>query len=187
MKSKKKNKIWNLPNILTLLRVFLVPIVIVFLTLRTQFGNFCGFCIGDLIAVTIFAIASLTDAIDGYLARKNNQITNFGKFLDPLADKILVIAVLITMVELGLFPSIPVVIIITREFIVSGLRMVAASEGVVIAASRGGKLKTITQLIGIIMLMLQMPFAMAVMWFSVILTVWSGIEYLINGLDVISK
>ena len=187
MQRLSKNKIWNLPNILTLLRVFLVPIVIVFLTLRTQFGNFCGFHVGDLIAVSIFAIASLTDAIDGYLARKNNQITNFGKFLDPLADKILVIAVLITMVELGLFPSIPVVIIITREFIVSGLRMVAASEGVVIAASRGGKLKTITQLIGIIMLMLELPFAMTVMWISVILTVWSGIEYLINGLDVISK
>ena len=164
-----------------------MPIVIVFLTLRTQFGNFYGFCVGDLIAVTIFSIASLTDAIDGYIARKNHQITNFGKFLDPLADKILVIAVLITMVELQLFPSIPVVIIITREFIVSGLRMVAASEGVVIAASHGGKLKTVTQLIGIIMLMLGLPYAMAVMWFSVVLTVWSGVEYLVNSLDVLSK
>lgn len=109
-----------------------------------------------------------------------------GKFIDPLADKILVIAVLTALVELHRFPAWMVVVIVSREFIVSGLRMVAASEGVVIAASKGGKLKTVTQIIGIVMLIFNIPYAMAVMWVAVILTVWSGVDYVVKGADLLN-
>lgn len=182
----KKATPWNLPNMLSLSRVFLVPVILVFLTLRTQFGYIWGLSIGDLIAGIVFIIASVTDAADGYIARKKHLITNMGKFIDPLADKILVIAVLTTLVELQRFPAWMVVVIISREFIVSGLRMVAASEGVVIAASKGGKLKTVTQIIGIIMLIFGIPYAMPVMWVAVLLTVWSGIDYLVKSSDLLA-
>lgn len=177
---------WNLPNMLSLFRVILVPVILVFLTLRGQLGYIMGLNVGDCIAAVVFIIASITDAVDGYIARKRNIITNLGKFIDPLADKILVIAVLTALVELHRFPAWMVVVIISREFIVSGLRMVAASEGVVIAASKGGKLKTVTQIIGIILLLFNIPGAMAVMWLAVILTVWSGIEYIRNSMDLLS-
>ena len=171
---------------LSLSRVFLVPVILVFLTLRTQFGFAWGISIGDAIAGVVFIIASLTDAADGYIARKRNLITNMGKFIDPLADKILVLAVLTALVELHRFPAWMVIVIISREFIVSGLRMVAASEGVVIAASKGGKLKTVTQIIGIIMLLFGIPLAMPVMWVAVALTVWSGIDYVVKGSDLLA-
>ena len=177
---------WNLPNMLSLFRVILVPIILVFLTLRGQLGYVMGLNVGDCIAAVVFIIASITDAVDGYIARKRNIVTNLRKFIDPLADKILVIAVLTALVELHRFPAWMVVVIISREFIVSGLRMVAASEGVVIAASKGGKLKTVTQIIGIILLLFNIPGAMAVMWLAVILTVWSGIEYIRNSMDLLS-
>ena len=177
---------WNLPNMLSLFRVILVPVILVFLTLRGQLGYVMGLNVGDCIAAVVFIIASITDAVDGYIARKRNIVTNLGKFIDPLADKILVIAVLTALVELHRFPAWMVVVIISREFIVSGLRMVAASEGVVIAASKGGKRKTVTQIIGIILLLFNIPGAMAVMWLAVILTVWSGIEYIRNSMDLLS-
>ena len=177
---------WNLPNMLSLFRVILVPVILVFLTLRGQLGYVMGLNVGDCIAAVVFIIASITDAVDGYIARKRNIVTNLGKFIGPLADKILVIAVLTALVELHRFPAWMVVVIISREFIVSGLRMVAASEGVVIAASKGGKLKTVTQIIGIILLLFNIPGAMAVMWLAVILTVWSGIEYIRNSMDLLS-
>lgn len=177
---------WNLPNMLSLFRVILVPVILVFLTLRGQLGYVMGLNVGDCIAAVVFIIASITDAVDGYIARKRNIVTNLGKFIDPLADKILVIAVLTALVELHRFPAWMVVVIISREFIVSGLRMVAASEGVVIAASKGGKLKTVTQIIGIILLLFNIQGAMAVMWLAVILTVWSGIEYIRNSMDLLS-
>ena len=177
---------WNLPNMLSLFRVILVPVILVFLTLRGQLGYVMGLNVGDCIAAVVFIIASITDAVDGYIARKRNIVTNLGKFIDPLADKILVIAVLTALVELHRFPAWMVVVIISREFIVSGLRMVAASEGVVIAASKGGKLKTVTQIVGIILLLFNIPGAMAVMWLAVILTVWSGIEYIRNSMDLLS-
>ena len=177
---------WNLPNMLSLFRVILVPVILVFLTLRGQLGYVMGLNVGDCIAAVVFIIASITDAVDGYIARKRNIVTNLGKFIDPLADKILVIAVLTALVELHRFPAWLVVVIISREFIASGLRMVAACEGVVIAASKGGKLKTVTQIIGIILLLFNIPGAMAVMWLAVILTVWSGIEYIRNSMDLLS-
>ena len=110
----------NLPNILSISRVFLVPVVMVFLTLRTQFGFIEGANIGDIIAGLIFIIASLTDAADGYIARKRGMVTNLGKFIDPLADKIMVVAVLVALVDLHRVPAWMVVVIISREFIVTG-------------------------------------------------------------------
>ena len=175
----------NLPNLLSISRVFLVPVVMVFLTLRTQFGFIEGVRIGDLLAGVIFIIASLTDAADGYIARKRGIVTNLGKFIDPLADKIMVVAVLVALVDLHRVPAWMVVVIISREFIVTGLRMIAASEGVVIAASKGGKLKTVSQIIGIILLIFNLPGCLAVMWVAMVLTIWSGGDYLVKCIDLL--
>lgn len=176
---------WNLPNMLSISRVFLVPVIMVFLTLRTQFGSIWGANIGDILAGVIFILASVTDAADGYIARKKKLVTNLGKFIDPLADKIMVVAVLVALVDLHRIPAWMVVIIISREFIVTGLRMIAASEGIVIAASKGGKLKTVSQIIGIVLLIFNLPGAIAVMWVAMFLTVWSGADYLIKSVDLL--
>ena len=138
----------NLANKLTMLRIFLVPLFLVFIAVK-------GIPYGTIIATFIFVIASLTDQLDGYIARSRNQITNFGKFMDPLADKLLVTAALISLVELQVVPSWAAVIIIAREFAVSGLRTIAASEGKVIADSWWGKIKTVIQIIAIVTLLLQ--------------------------------
>lgn len=179
-------KVWNLPNILSISRVFLVPVIMVFLSLRTQFGSVGGVCIGDVLAGIVFIIASLTDAADGYIARKRGIVTTLGKFIDPLADKIMVVASLVVLVELHRVPSWMVVIIVAREFVVTGLRLIAASEGVVIAASKSGKLKTVSQIIGIILLIFNLPCGITVMWIAMILTIWSGAEYIINSSDLLS-
>ena len=171
----------NLPNILSLSRVFLAPIVMVFLTVRGQFGTLLGVDIGDILAGLVFIIASLTDAVDGYVARKRGIVTNLGKFIDPLSDKILVVAALVSLVELQRLPAWIVVIIISRDFIVSGVRMVAAVEGVVIHASAGGKAKTVMQIVAIVMMIFGIPFALPVMLVAMLLTVWSGIDYLMKS------
>lgn len=138
----------NLANKLTLIRIFLVPIFLVFIAMKDiPYGSF--------IATFIFILASLTDKLDGYIARSRNQITNFGKFMDPLADKLLVTAALISLVELHVVPSWAAVVIIAREFAVSGLRSIAAAQGRVIAASWWGKVKTVIQIIAIILLLLK--------------------------------
>lgn len=138
----------NLANKLTMLRIFLVPLFLIFIAVKNiPYGTF--------IATFIFIIASLTDQLDGYIARSRNQVTNFGKFMDPLADKLLVTAALISLVELQVVPAWATVIIIAREFAVSGLRTIAASEGKVIAASMWGKIKTVTQIAAIIALLIQ--------------------------------
>ncbi|MBQ6820469.1 MAG: CDP-diacylglycerol--glycerol-3-phosphate 3-phosphatidyltransferase [Clostridium sp.] len=138
----------NLANKLTMVRIFLVPVFLIFIAVQDiPYGTF--------IATFIFIIASITDQLDGYIARSRNQITNFGKFMDPLADKLLVTAALISLVELQVIPSWAAFIIIAREFAVSGIRTIAASEGKVIAASVWGKIKTITQISAIIALLLQ--------------------------------
>lgn len=175
---------WNIPNILSMSRVFLAPIVMVFLAVRGQFGTLFGVNIGDILAGAVFIVASATDAVDGYIARKRGIVTNLGKFIDPLADKILVVAALVSLVELGRLPAWIVVVIITREFIVSGIRMVAAVDGRVIAASAGGKAKTVTQIFAIIMMIFEIPYAMPVMWAALLLTVWSGIDYLIKSKEL---
>ena len=189
----------NLANKLTLLRVILVPVFLIFLIGK-------GIPYGSIIATLIFIIASLTDQLDGYIARSRNQITNFGKFMDPLADKLLVTAALISLVELHLIPSWAAVIIIAREFAVSGLRTVAASEGTVIAASWWGKIKTVTQIIAILLLLLQVNiesinssfeasaflnnfFAYApkiALFIAVAMTIISGIDYFIKNKGAIS-
>ena len=142
----------NLANKLTMLRIFLVPLFLVFIAVQ-------GIPYGTFIATFIFIIASLTDQLDGYIARSRNQVTTFGKFMDPLADKLLVTAALISLVEMQVIPSWAAVIIIAREFAVSGLRTLAASEGKVIAASYWGKVKTVIQIIAIVALLIQVSVA----------------------------
>ena len=137
----------NLANKLTLLRIFLVPLFVIFMILDSNYY-------GVIIATIIFIIASITDKIDGYIARSRNQITTFGKFMDPLADKLLVTAALVSLVQLNVIPAWAVIIILSREFAVTGLRTIAAAEGKVIAASNWGKLKTVFQMLSIILLLI---------------------------------
>ena len=184
-----KSKIFNVPNTLSLIRVFLAPLVLLFLSLRIDRPMLPGLpdvSWGDALAAAVFIVASITDAFDGYIARRYKLVTTLGKFIDPLADKVLVIAAMLALIELGRLPAWIVMVIITREFIVTGLRLVAAAEGVVIAASKGGKLKTVCQIIALIMLILNIPGGMALMWLAMILTVWSGMDYLIKGSRIIT-
>ncbi|WIV10916.1 CDP-diacylglycerol--glycerol-3-phosphate 3-phosphatidyltransferase [Proteiniborus sp. MB09-C3] len=167
----------NLANKLTIIRILLVPIFMIFLIFEIPFGNY--------IAAGIFIIAALTDTLDGYIARSRNQITKFGKFMDPLADKLLVSAALISLVEMSKVPAWVVVIIIAREFAVTGLRVLAASEGITIAASWWGKIKTITQIVTIVSLLINnypfnrvgIPFDKLSLALAVIFTIVSGIDY----------
>ena len=169
----------NLPNKLTLARVILVPFLVLFLL--TGFGGEAN----RYICILIFVAASLTDWFDGYLARKNNLITNFGKFMDPLADKLLVCSALICMIELKRLPAWIVLIIIAREFIISGFRLVAAENGVVIAANMWGKYKTATQMIMIILLILDSDIqalqviTQILVWVSLALTIISLVTYIV--------
>ena len=169
----------NLPNRLTMLRIILIPAIIIVL--------FCGAfedSTARIIATAIFIVASITDFFDGYIARKRNLVTNFGKLMDPLADKLLVSAALVSLVELGNLSAWIVVVIISREFMVSGLRQLAASNDIVLAAGQLGKFKTATQMFMIIFLLLQINndmFAITttvLVWAAVALTVISGVEYL---------
>ena len=183
------NKVLNVPNTLSLIRVFLAPLVLLFLSLRIHkpvIASIPHVSWGDVLAAAVFIIASITDAFDGYIARKYKLVTTLGKFIDPLADKVLVIAAMLALIELDRLPAWIVMVIITREFIVTGLRLVAAAEGVVIAASKGGKLKTVCQIIALIMLILNIPGGMVLMWVAMILTVWSGMDYLIKGSRIIT-
>ena len=177
----------NIPNILSLLRVFLAPLVLIFLTFKFTYPVYSveelelSVTFGDILAGTVFILAALTDTADGYIARKKGMVTNLGKFIDPVADKVLVMAALISLVELQRIPAWIVVVILSRDLIVTGVRMVAAAEGVVIAASRGGKVKTVFQIVAISMLIFNLPFGIQVMWAAMLLTVWSGMDYLIKG------
>lgn len=171
----------NLPNKLTLSRIFLIPIFMLVLLIRIPYGEY--------IAAAIFILAASTDGLDGYIARKRKQVTNFGKLLDPLADKLLVSAALICLVELKEVPAWIAVIIIGREFFVSGLRSIAAAEGVVIAASKLGKIKTITQIVAISALLLNdfslslfnITFGRYALYIALFFTVWSGVDYYLNA------
>ncbi|MDR2528896.1 MAG: CDP-diacylglycerol--glycerol-3-phosphate 3-phosphatidyltransferase [Synergistaceae bacterium] len=181
-------KALNLPNTLSLIRVFLAPLVLLFLSLRittpvpylTDLGK-GPLTWGDVLAGGTFIAAAITDSLDGYIARRHKLVTTLGKFIDPLADKVLVIAAMVALVELQRVPAWIVVVIITREFVVTGLRLVASAEGVVIAASPGGKIKTIFQIVAVSLLILKLPGGIALMWVAMFLTVWSGMEYLANG------
>ena len=175
----------NLPNKLTILRVILVPFFVFFI-LAPYFEGY-----GNYIAVAIFIIASFTDFLDGYLARKHNLVTNFGKFMDPLADKLLVCSALICLIETGHLASWIVIIIIAREFIISGFRLVASDNGVVIAASYWGKFKTVSQMLMVIILILDIPLAAfqiigtVLTYVALALTVISLVDYVVKNKDVL--
>ncbi len=168
---------WNIPNSLTMLRIMLVPVFVIVLSTRVSYGEY--------VAAGIFIVASLTDSLDGYLARKWKQVTKLGIILDPLADKLLVTAALISLVELQSLAGWIAIVIIGREFAVSGLRALKAEEGVIIPASKLGKVKTMTQVIAIILLLVQgayqqlLPYPLGewTMYLAVIITIVSGIEY----------
>lgn len=176
----------NLPNKLTIFRVILIPFFVVFLL----YPGFEGY--GKYIAVAIFIVASLTDLLDGKIARKYNMVTNFGKFMDPLADKLLVCAALIALVELGRIPAWVVIVIISREFIISGFRLIAADNNVVIAANYWGKFKTTFQMVMVCLMIADLGAMFSwmrlltdiVMWIALILTVVSLVDYLVKNKDV---
>ena len=203
----------NLPNKLTLFRMYLVPVFVILAYIPTE-NYVLGFSVKLLLLDFIFIIASITDQLDGYISRKTNQITNFGKFLDPIADKVLVLAALVIMCDCRLIPAWIPVVVLTREFIVSGFRLVAAEKGNVIAASIWGKIKTSTTMVAIIFLLLGgykmgafiecfkggensamycMPTFFAIinaigtilMAVAVIATIFSGWDYLKNGKDLL--
>lgn len=178
----------NLPNKITILRVCLIPFFIVFMLVTSMPG-------GNYIAAFIFILASLTDALDGYLARKHNLVTNFGKFMDPLADKLLVCAALVCFVQISTIPmpAWVVIVIISREFAISGFRIVAADKGIVIAASYWGKFKTTSQMVMSILLILQIDHPVfealeqAFIYISLLLTVVSLVDYLYKNKNVLKE
>ncbi len=174
-----------LPNKLTILRVIMIPFFVFFLL------SGVGGSASKWIALVIFAAASITDTLDGYIARRDNLITDFGKFMDPLADKLLVCSALICFVELDKLPAWMVIIIIAREFIISGFRLVASDNGIVIAASYWGKFKTVSQMFMIIVLIADLGGAFDIVgtvliWLSLILTVVSLIDYIAKNVQVLT-
>ena len=174
----------NLPNKLTVLRMIMIPFFVVFML--TDLGG----TYGKYIALAIFVIASLTDLLDGKIARKRNLVTNFGKFMDPLADKLLVCSALICLVEMDRLAAWMVIVIISREFIISGFRLIASDHGVVIAASYWGKFKTTFQMVMIILLILDLGegfqvLETAVIWIALVLTVVSLIDYLVKNKGIL--
>ena len=188
----------NLPNKLTIFRVILIlPFVLLLLGGHHEWGWFRAIFGGileyvDYIARAIFIIASLTDLVDGKIARKYNMVTNFGKFMDPLADKLLVSAAMIALVEMGRIPAWVVIIIISREFIISGFRLIASDNHVVIAASYWGKFKTTFQMVMVCLMIANLGakyewmqiLTDCIMWIALALTVISLIDYLVKNKDV---
>lgn len=194
----------NLPNKITIARILLVPIMMLMpyigITAKTSFG----LPIVNIIILIIFLVASFTDYLDGHIARRRNIVTNFGKFLDPIADKLLVLAALVMLVEAGIIPGWIPIIIAAREFMVSAIRMLVATEGKVIAASKLGKIKTVTQMVAISLAFLDTNYFMsfvcggltgfalilnilmsAAMLLAVIATIWSGVDYFMKSKDVV--
>lgn len=176
----------NLPNKLTILRMIMIPFFVV--ALLMEGGQVQTF---RYLAAGIFIVASLTDMLDGKIARKYNLITNFGKFMDPLADKLLVCSALICLVELRELPAWMVIVIISREFIISGFRLVASDNGVVIAASYWGKFKTTFQMIAVVLLILKIEalsmVTTAVVWIALVLTVISLADYIVKNAGVLKE
>ena len=194
----------NLPNKITIARILLVPIMMLMpyigITAKTSFG----LPIVNIIILIIFLVASFTDYLDGHIARRRNIVTNFGKFLDPIADKLLVLAALVMLVEAKIIPGWIPIIIAAREFMVSAIRMLVATEGKVIAASKLGKIKTVTQMVAISLAFLDTNYFMSfvcgaltgfalilnilmsvAMILAVIATIWSGVDYFMKSKDVV--
>lgn len=180
----QKAKAWNLPNIISILRILAAPILILLLLAPDEKTS--------LVAAALFVAASLTDWLDGYLARRMAVETTFGKFLDPLADKLLIVTCLIMLIPLGMVPAWMAALIIGREIAVTGLRAMVSVQGVVIAADRLGKYKTVFQITAITALLIHykffgvdfQPIGMAFLWIALILTIWSGIGYFIRFLKM---
>ncbi|SIR04591.1 CDP-diacylglycerol--glycerol-3-phosphate 3-phosphatidyltransferase [Paenibacillus macquariensis] len=190
----------NLPNRITIARIFLIPVMMVFLLVDFNFypnpivWHSYQLPYNQLIAVIIFIIAASTDGIDGYLARKNNMVTNLGKLLDPLADKLLVAAILISLVEMGKCDSWIAIVIISREFAVTGLRQIALLDGKVVAASSWGKVKTVIQIVAIIAMLINnfpfvfinIPFDIIATWAAGLITLYSGVDYFIKNKSLLN-
>lgn len=176
----------NLPNKLTLIRVCMIPFFVVFML--ADIGPWQKW-----VALVIFAVASMTDALDGHIARKNHLITNFGKFMDPLADKLLVCSALICFVQMHVIPAWIVIIIVSREFIVSGFRLIASDQGLVLAAGIWGKCKTVCQMVMIIVLIADLPLKFfdvlgtLLIYASLLLTIISMVDYIWNNRQVITN
>ena len=174
----------NLPNKLTTMRVALIPVFIVLYMMKL-----------NIWALAVFIVASFTDFLDGYLARKMGLVTDYGKIMDPLADKLLVASAFVCMVETGTVPAWMVIIILAREFAITGLRAVTAGNGTVIAAGKSGKTKTVTQMLAIIFLLtdnwpfslINFPFAYIMLWIALIMTLYSGIEYIFKNRELFSN
>ena len=198
----------NLPNKLTVIRIILVPIMVIIPFIGIQ-GEILGIPISFLLMNLIFIVASITDKLDGYLARSRNEVTNFGKFLDPIADKILVLSAMLILVEAGNLPAWIPIIVLTREFVVSAYRLIAVEQGgKVIAASKWGKLKTVTQMIAIILAFININgtnvffgflnsnmqsielvinvITSFMMLISVVAAIFSGWDYIKGGKDLLS-
>lgn len=175
----------NLPNKLTMGRIFAIPVFIIVFLMDYRYA-----------AAVIFVLAALTDMLDGHIARKHNLVTNFGKLMDPLADKLLVMSALICLSQVGDVPGWMVIVILGREFIITGMRQVAAAQGIVIAAGTTGKIKTITQMIAIPLLILEnwpfslmgvyIPMDIIFLWAALVMTVVSGIEYIAKNKKLFS-
>lgn len=189
----------NLPNKITLFRIFLIPLFILLVLVPLDWGTFSALGttvdIQLLVATAVFAVASFTDWLDGYLARKMNIVSNFGKFADPLADKMLVMSALILLVELGLAPSWVVAIIVSRELAVTGLRLILVEQGgTVMAAAWPGKIKTNTQMFAIIFLLMNdFPFGFinfsigtVLLYVCLFFTIYSGVNYFYEARDMFS-
>lgn len=191
----------NLANRITLVRIFLVPLIVFFLLVKFEplshelrWDHF-SISYSQIIATIIFIVSAVTDGLDGYLARKHNLVTNLGKLLDPLADKVLITAVLVSLVELDKLDAWIAIVIISREFAVSGLRMIGLLEGTVLAASRWGKWKTGLQIIAIIAVMLNnfpfelihLRFDLMAMWVAAIVTLYSGFDYFMKNKGLIAS
>lgn len=176
----------NLPNKLTVLRVIMIPFFVAALMVQGGTNQTMRY-----IAAAIFIIASLTDMLDGKIARKYNLVTNFGKFMDPLADKLLVCSALICFIELGQIPAWMVIIIISREFIISGFRLVASDNGIVIAASYWGKFKTTFQMIAVVLLIFNMESLQLLtdicLWVALALTIISLVDYIWKNHKVLTE
>lgn len=197
MVSHRHAALRHLPNFLTLLRIALIPLLVIILLSPTKAAGFA--------ATLLFGLASFTDWLDGYLARRLETVTVLGKFLDPIADKLLVMAALVMIIPYGRVPAWMVLVILSREIIITGLRGVASSEGIVIAASNLGKYKTIFQIIAILGLLLHFEYywffgvkheyllvnmhnvGTFFLWIAVVITIWSGVDYLVRFFKVLTR
>ena len=187
MSAKGKKSIFNLPNSLTLFRVACIPVLVLLLFFPHKATSF--------VAALVFALASISDLLDGFLARRQQLVTTFGKFLDPLADKLIVSAALIMLIPLGRAPAWMVVVIVGRELAITGLRSMAVSEGKVISADELGKKKMVFQIVAILGLLLHYHYfginlhvvGMFFLWLAVILTLWSGFNYFRRFWDVLEE